>query len=228
MSDMSDNKIVKKEEVKLVKQETIGFSIQSNNINEAAVQKVSQYLPELIEKTKSFGSSNSQTTLAMMSLTMLGGHSPYRMLRQILAEVEKRKRALADAQIGHAKLLRDLKRWEGRTESIMAAKYRAACVEQEEVENKINGTFKDIATLIDAYNSIKEKQGIPDEWDEESFENEEKKHHVRRCFEMMYRNLLNTGKMALSTLEYMQQFGIHPQICEKEVTGYIEIGRAHV
>ena len=84
MSDMSDNKIVKKEEVKLVKQETIGFSIQSNNINEAAVQKVSQYLPELIEKTKSFGSSNSQTTLAMMSLTMLGGHSPYRMLRQIL------------------------------------------------------------------------------------------------------------------------------------------------
>jgi len=221
MSDMSDNKIVKKEEVKLVKQETIGFAIQSNNINEAAVQKVSQYLPELIEKTKSFGSNNSQTTLSMMSLTMLGGHSPYRMLRQILAEVEKRKRALADAQIGHAKLLRDLKRWEGRTETIIAAKYRAACVEQEEMENKINGTFKDIATLIDAYNSIKEKQGIPDEWDEESFENEEKKHHVRRCFEMMYRNLLNTGKMALSTLEYMQQFGVHPQICEKEVAGYI-------
>tara|TARA_B100000575_G_C23121118_1_gene648828 strand:- start:67 stop:906 length:840 start_codon:yes stop_codon:yes gene_type:complete len=221
MSDMSDNKIVKKEEVKLVKQETIGFAIQSNNISEAAVQKVSQYLPELIEKTKSFGSNNSQTTLSMMTLTMLGGHSPYRMLRQILAEVEKRKRALADAQIGHAKLLRDLKRWEGQTEPIMAARYRATCVEQEEMENKINGTFKDIAILIDAYNSIKEKQNIPDEWDEESFENEEKKHHVRRCFEMMYRNLLNTGKMAGSTLEYMQQFGIHPQICEKEVAGYI-------
>ena len=37
----------------------------------------------------------------------------------------------------------------------------------------------------------------------------------------MYRNLLSTGKMALSTLEYMQQFGVHPQICEKEVAGYI-------
>ena len=32
---MSDNKIVKKEEVKLVKQETIGFAIQSNNIYES-------------------------------------------------------------------------------------------------------------------------------------------------------------------------------------------------
>ena len=46
MSDMSDSKLVKKEETKMVKQETIGFSIQSNNINEAAVEKVSQYLPE--------------------------------------------------------------------------------------------------------------------------------------------------------------------------------------
>ena len=32
MSDMADNKLVKKEETKLVKQETIGFAIQSNNI----------------------------------------------------------------------------------------------------------------------------------------------------------------------------------------------------
>ena len=52
MSDMPDNKLVKKEETKIVKQETIGFSIQSNNINEAAVEKVSQYLPELDTKTK--------------------------------------------------------------------------------------------------------------------------------------------------------------------------------
>ena len=80
MSDMSDSKLVKKEETKIVKQETIGFSIQSNNINEAAVEKVSQYLPELNEKTKGFGSQNTQTTITMMTLTMLGGQSPYRML----------------------------------------------------------------------------------------------------------------------------------------------------
>ena len=68
---MDDSKIVKKEETKIVKQETIGFAIQSNNINEAAVEKVSQYLPELDIKTKAFGSQNSQTTLTMKSLTML-------------------------------------------------------------------------------------------------------------------------------------------------------------
>ena len=46
MSDMTDSKLIKKEETKIVKQETIGFAIQSNNINQAAVASESQYLPE--------------------------------------------------------------------------------------------------------------------------------------------------------------------------------------
>ena len=222
MSDMSDNNLVKKEETKIVKQETIGFSIQSNNINEAAVEKVSQYLPELSEKTKGFGSQNSQTTISMMTLTMLGGQSPFRMLRQILAEVEKRKGALSESQVSHAKLVRDIEKLEGQTDDpVQAAKYRKACVSITTLEQKINGSFADIATLIDAYNNIKETNGISDEWDEESFENAEKKHHVRRCFEMMYRNILDTGRTNTSTIEYMQQFGVHPQICQKEVQGYI-------
>ena len=222
MSDMPDNKLVKKEETKLVKQETIGFAIQSNNINEKAVEKVTQYLPELDTKTKAFGSQNSQTTISMMTLTMLGGQSPYRMLRQILAEVEKRKGALSESQVGHAKLVREIKKLEDQTDDpVQAARYRKACVNITTLENKINGSFADIATLIDAYNNIKETRGISDEWDETSFEDAEKQHHVRRCFEMMYRNLLDTGRISTATIEYMQQFGVHPQICQKEVQGYI-------
>ena len=220
---MSESKLVKKEpKTKIVKQETIGFLIESNNINEAAVEKVSRHLPELDEKTKAFGSQNTQTTITMMTLTMLGGQSTYRMLRQILAEVEKRKGALTESQVGHAKLIREIKKLEALTDDpVQAAKYRKACVNMVSLENKINGSFKDIATLIDAYNNIKETKGVSDEWDEVAFEKEEKKHHVRRCFEMMYRNLLDGGRVATSTIEYMQQFGVHPQICQKEVSGYI-------
>ena len=219
---MDDNNLVKKEETKIVKQETIGFAIQSNNINEAAVERVSQYLPELDTKTKAFGSQNSQTTISMMTLTMLGGQSPFRMLRQILAEVEKRKGALSESQVNHAKLVREIKKLEDQTDDpVQAARYRKACVNITTLENKINGSFADLATLIEAYNNIKESQGISDEWDEESFENAEKQHHVRRCFEMMYRNLLDGNRVQTSTIEYMQQFGVHPQICQKEVQGYI-------
>ena len=219
---MDDSKIVKKEKTKIVKQETIGFAIQSNNINEAAVEKVSQYLPELDIKTKAFGSQNSQTTISMMTLTMLGGQSPYRMLRQILAEVEKRKGALSESQVTHAKFVREIEKLEDQTDDpVQAARYRKACVSITTLEGKINGSFADIATLIDAYNNIKETRGISDEWDEVAFESAEKKHHVRRCFEMMYRNMLDGGRIHTSTIEYMQQFGVHPQVCEKEARGYI-------
>ena len=54
------------------------------------------------------------------------------------------------------------------------------------------------------------------------FEKEEKKHHVRRAFELMYRNLLQTGRVSEGTIEYLQQYGIHPQVCMIECSGYIE------
>ena len=200
---------------------TTGFLVQTNNINAHAVEKVNRYLPELDEKTKAFDRKNSQTTLAMMTLTMMTGQSPYRMMRQIMAEVEKRKGALAEAQVNHAKHLKEIERLEDSDDPVLQAKYRQKCVGLSSMEQKINGSFKDIATLIDAYNNIKEANGI-DEWDEVAFEKEEKKHHVRRAFELMYRNLFNTGRSSESTVEYCQQFGLHPQVCMTEVQGYLQ------
>ena len=204
----------------LQKHDSAGFIIPSGVVNQAAVEKVKQYLPELAEKTRAFGSNNSQSTLSMMSLTMLCGHSPYRMLRQILAETEKRKGALAEAQVSHAKALKRIEDLKDSDDPIKQARYRQSCVNLATMEQKINGSFSDIATLIEAYNNIKEVNGIED-WDEAAFEKEEKKHHVRRAFELMYRNLLDGGKMSTSTIEYCQQFGIHPQICMTETSGYV-------
>ena len=135
-------------------EESAGFIIPKNVVNQAAVQKVQQYLPELAEKTAAFGSNNSQSTLAMMSLTMLCGHSPYRMLRQILAEAEKRKGALAEAQVSYAKALKRIDDLKDSDDPIKQARYRQSCVNLATMEQKINGSFGDLATLIEAYNNI--------------------------------------------------------------------------
>lgn len=205
----------------IIKQDSLGFIVKSDNINEKAVQRVTQYLPELIEKTRAFGSQNTTTTLSMMTLTMLGGQSPYRMLRQILAEAERRKCALSEAQVSHAKLVHNIERLQDKTDPVQAAKYRQACVQIQELEQKINGSFKDLAILCDAYVNIKEKNNIQD-WDEVAFEAEEKRHHVRRCFELVYRNLIDGGRVGLASMEYMQQFGVHAQTAKKEVVDYIQ------
>ena len=208
--------------------DTVTFNLPTvtkNSINQIAVQKVNDYLPELEEKTRSFDRNNSQTTLSMMSITMLNGQSPMRMMRQVMAEAEKRKMALAEAQVNHAKKRKEIDKLEKLLEAdpddpVLEAKLRLAFVSISSLESKINGSFKDIATLIDSYNAIKEKNQI-DDWDEEAFEREEKRHHVRRGFELMYRNLMDGGRASTATIEYMQQYGIHPQAGLTEVQGYI-------
>jgi len=218
---MSDSKIVKQEVDNNIITETTGFLVQTNNVNAHAVEKVNRFLPELDEKTRAFDRNNSQTTLSMMTLTMMTGQSPYRMMRQIMAEVEKRKGALVEAQVKHARVLKEIEKLQDSEDTVSQAKYRQKCVNIVTMESKINGSFKDIATLIDAYNNIKEKNGITD-WDEQAFEKEEKKHHVRRGFELMYRNLLDGGRASTSTIEYCQQYGVHPQVCLTEVSGYLQ------
>jgi hypothetical protein len=38
----------------------------------------------------------------------------------------------------------------------------------------------------------------------------------------MYRNLMDGGRASPSTIEYMQQYGVHPQVALTEVSGYIK------
>ena len=105
------------------------------------------------------------------------------MMRQVMAEVEKRKMALSEAQVNHAKQMKKIEKLQNKLaqdpdDNLLNAKLRHAMVGITTHESKINGSFKDIAVLIDSYNAIKEKNGIED-WDEEQFEREEKRHHVR-------------------------------------------------
>ena len=200
-------------------------TVTKDIINQNAVAKVNEFLPELDSKTRYFDRNNSQSTLSMMSITMLNGQSPMRMMRQVMAEVEKRKMALSEAQVNHAKQLRKIEKLQNKLaqdpdDNLLNAKLRNTMVGITTYESKINGSFKDIAVLIDSYNAIKEKNGIED-WDEEQFEREEKRHHVRRGFELMYRNLMEGGRASTATIEYMQQYGIHPQVGLVEVQAYM-------
>tara|TARA_B100000029_G_scaffold516551_1_gene630808 strand:+ start:668 stop:1507 length:840 start_codon:yes stop_codon:yes gene_type:complete len=220
----------KEDRRKLLEKHTPQFGmLSSSNFNKAAVEKVKQWLPEINEKSRFFGSNNSQTTISLMSLTMMNGQSPYRLLRQILAEIERRKIALNENQINYVRnknLLKKLQEKENKTELDMA-KLRCATTTFDITEQKLNGAFKDIAILIDQYENIKKHQGIED-WDEEAFEREEKLFHVRRGFELMYRNLVESGSAHTATIEYNQQYGIHPQVCLMEVMGYVKYAQERI
>ena len=194
------------------------------NQNKKLVERVKKALPAIDRHTRIFDRKNSQTTIQLMTLTMLNGQSPLRMLRQVTAEVEKKKNALYEAQHSVALQQEEIEKLEKKQKLTRAE--RAELIKAKQglvmINNKANGSLKDIATLADAYENILSNNGMKD-WTEEDFEKEEKKHHVRRGFEMLYRNLIEYSRGKEATLEYLQQYGVHCQIAIAEVTGYINL-----
>ena len=192
--------------------------------NKALVERVKKALPAIDAHTRMFDRKNSQTTIQLMTLTMLGGQSPLRMLRQVTAEVEKRKDALYEAQHTVAKRQEEIEVLEEKQNLTPAEKAEVIKLKYaiSQINNKANGSLKDIATLADAYDNIMSNNNMED-WTEEDFENEEKGHHVRRGFEMLYRNLIEYSRAKEATLEYMQQYGVHCQLAIAEVSGYINL-----
>ena len=197
--------------------------IAGPNVNIPAVKKVTENLPALTVQAKAFGSSNSQTMLTNMTLTMMSGHSPMRMLRQVLAETESRRKNLVGAQVRHAEAMEKLEKLEAivNPTNLEIARLREARIALEDMETAVNGSFIDIAVLVDAYENIKEKHGIGD-WDASMFEAEEKRHHIRRGFELLYRSMVQNGVSSEGPTEYLMQYGVHAQQASLEVRGYIK------
>ena len=193
-----------------------------SNKNSELTKRVSESIQKISEKTRSFDRTNSQTTLAMGTLTMLNGQSPMRILRQVTAEVNKRTGALYEAQYNIAKKKDELKELELENADNDVKKAEIIKLKHEiaSTEFAAQGSLKDIAALSDSYERVMAKNNI-DDWDEATFEQEEKRHHVRRGFEMLYRNLIEYGRGKEATLEYLQQYGVHVQVAIMEVSGYV-------
>ena len=85
----------------------------------------------------------------------------------------------------------------------------------------IEGCLKDIASFQSSYEQIRRNNNIPEKWDEKNAEEAEIRHHVRLAFLHGYRDIMSGGRLGMGTLEYLQQFGIHPHTATKIITDYI-------
>ena len=132
--------------------------------NKALVERVKKALPAIDKHTRFFDRQNSQTTIQLMTLTMLGGSSPLRMLRQVTSEVEKRKSALYEAQHTVAEKQEEIDVLEEKKK--LTSTERAELIKLKysvsQINNKANGSLKDIATLADAYENILKTNGMKD------------------------------------------------------------------
>lgn len=196
----------------------------------AAIERIAGGMQEVNRAVAVFGRKNSQTTNKLMTLSMMNGTDPYRALRQCLAEISNRRSAIRETYYNLKRKRIEIEARfaqldtmdPGYDRDLAAIDLESLIAETAETVLYFEGALKDIASFQSAYVQIRQNNGIPEDWDESNFESAEIRGHVRYAFLLTYRNLLARGTLDAGTLEYLHQFGIHPQRAIDDATAYIE------
>ena len=184
------------------------------------IQKISERMVEMERANNSLGRSNTQTTNQLMTLTMLTD-SPYRRLRQCLAQIERKKEALRSSYFGYQKLELEIKEWEEEDTELARIKIAEARTGIETSRVYIEGALKEIAIFQEAYEEIRTNNNIPVLWDEEHAELDEIRHHINQAFRQSHRDMILTGSISQGNAEYLEQYGIHLQTARNYIGQYI-------
>jgi hypothetical protein len=147
--------------------------------------------------------------------------SPYRQMKQCLAQIDGKRKALIHAHFTLKKNNAKIKTWRDKNTELSNVLADEASVENVEMQESCENSMKEIGMFQDMYDQIRESHGIPVDWDEADFESQEIDNALRMSFRQAIQNISSTGKIAVSTSEYWEQFGVHPQVGEKLVRDYM-------
>ena len=132
-------------------------------IDSKKLAKISERMKEMDRANLSFNKKNTQTTSQLMSLTMMCD-APYRRLRQVLAQIEKKRFALEDAAFDFRKKKLELREFREKDDELSQ-------IEADELENQIKrnmgyleGSLKELAMYQETYDDIKESLESVDPW----------------------------------------------------------------
>ena len=184
------------------------------------IAKIAEGMVEIDRANKSLGRRNTQTTNQLMTLTMLTD-SPYRRLRQCLAQIEKKRLALESNHFGYLKTQVEIKEWLEEDTEMSRLQASQAQHNWERHKMYVEGSLKELAVFQQAYEEIKRNNNIPDNWDEEDAELDEIRHHIRQVFRQAHRDMILTGTITQGNAEYFEQYGIHLQTARNMIAKYI-------
>ena len=156
-----------------------------------------------------------------MSLTMLCD-SPFRRMKQCLAQIERKTGALREAYFDMKKKAYKVTQWEKAGDEYSMIKAEEGRVGMASAQDSIEHAMREINMFQTAYEDIREQYGIPEDWDEADFEESEAENHIRMAFRYCIQRLMETGRIDRGTTEYLEQWGIHPMAADKLTRGYLE------
>ncbi len=184
------------------------------------VANISKRLVEMDRANHTGGRTNTQTTNQLMTLTMMTD-SPYRRLRQCLAQIEKKRTNLEGVYFAFLKEDLEAKEWADTDDELSRINLANYQVNRKRNMIYIEGALKEIGIFQAAYDEIRKNNNIPEDWDEYDSEMDEIRHHIRQAFRQSHRDMVLTGSITQGNAEYLEQYGIHLQTARNVIAKYI-------
>ena len=202
------------------------FGGQSLAVN---AQKVDNALANVGELQSIWNHSHTQWMWKHLNLSW---HAPLKNMRQLSAEITKKKGALneakwrqVEAELKIRKIEDELEKglesgtleyWRDVELKIKLAKLKESASEGTVI---IEGAMKDVLVLNELYEQLKERVS---EFSEADIEKEETKSHLKRALVQSIRDVRMAGFISKGEQEYIEQIGINPMKLQGLLKAYVE------
>ena len=211
ISKLSDSPLVKKE-----------YKQMLTNINTS--------LPAIKKSSSNFYKSHSQFMGVMLDVTAI---TPIRSVKHTLAELDKTRMALEEAQLKMMKKDIELRQKEKQLadgeykdqfeRELLETEILEVKVNMNNIQNSVSGAIRKMNFFTNQYKSILKKLG-KDDITEEEYEKEESRYHVMTCL----KQALNAarargGVIDEGNLIYLFDMGINSAQAQAEIYSYLEM-----
>lgn len=208
-----------------------GSNVQSFGGQSLAVnaQKVDHALANVGELQTIWNHSHTQWMWKHLNLSW---HAPLKNMRQLSAEITKKKGALNEAKWRQVETELKIRKIEdelekGQQESTLEywreveLKIKLAKLKESAAESTviIEGAMKDVLVLNELYEQLKARVSGFSETD---IEKEETKSHLKRALVQSIRDVRMSGCISKGEQEYIEQIGINPMKLQGLLKAYVE------
>ncbi len=191
---------------------------------------INSSLPAIKKSSGNFYKSHSQFMGVMLDVTAI---TPIRSVKHTLAELDKTRMALEEAQLKMMKKDIELRKKERELEDgkyndqfereTLETEILEIKVNMSNIQNSISGAIRKMNFFTNQYKSILKKLG-KDDITEEEYEKEESRYHVMTCL----KQALNAarargGVIDEGNLIYLFDMGINSAQAQAEIYAYLEM-----
>ena len=187
-------------------------------------------LPAIKKSSSNFYKSHSQFMGVMLDVTAI---TPIRSVKHTLAELDKTRMALEEAQLKMMKKDIELRQKEKKLadgeykdqfeRELLETEILEVKVNMNNIQNSVSGAIRKMNFFTNQYKSILKKLG-KDDITEEEYEKEESRYHVMTCL----KQALNAarargGVIDEGNLIYLFDMGINSAQAQAEIYAYLEM-----